>query len=143
MKNSKGFLFGGFISFSLLIAGCSESAGVESLSPDDMEAYLQDNEEAFILTTNTEDEEERQEIIEMVDENVENMPVKEINSRDERVTDNEQGLEDIGIAGPSVHESLSYYKNGELEERTSVSEVDYEDEEEKAAEIQNFDRTFE
>ncbi|QDI92015.1 hypothetical protein HUG15_02300 [Salicibibacter cibarius] len=143
MKNNKSFLFGGVISFSLLLTGCGESAGVESLSPQEMEEYLKENEEAFVLTTNTEDEEEYQDAVNIVGENIDNIPVKEINAKSDQMLDNDLLLEDIGIDGPSVLDSLSYFENGNLEERISVREANYDSEEELSLEIQNFDRSFE
>ncbi|MBB6449840.1 putative flavoprotein YhiN [Geomicrobium halophilum] len=127
----------------MLLTGCGESAGVESLEPQEMEEYLEENEEAFVLTTQTEDEEEHQEAVNIVDENIDNISVKEINAQSEQMLDNDLLLEDVGIDGPSVFNSLSYYENGDLEERISVSEVDYDSEDALASEIQNFDHSFE
>ncbi|CDQ20325.1 MULTISPECIES: hypothetical protein [Bacillaceae] len=125
---------------ALILVGCGAEGAtgqVESLSPDELKKYTEDNNQAFILLNNTEDEKERKDNINLVEEQIKSISVKEINAKSEEMLDNNLKPDDLGLKDIQF-ETLGYYEDGTLEKYVSLRDVDYSSEDEKQKAIEKF-----
>lgn len=114
---------------AIILVSCGEQGAtgqVESLPPDEMKETIANNDDVYVLVTDSSEEEERQEYIDLVEENIENDTVYEINAQNSEILENEMQLSEIGLEGAQLFQSLSYYKNGELQKRISLRTQKYE-----------------
>ncbi|UOR10280.1 hypothetical protein [Halobacillus amylolyticus] len=114
---------------AVILVGCGTQGAtgqVESLSPEDMKDKIQNSEEAYILVTDSSEEEEREKYINLVEDNIEEIDVQEINAQNPKILDGEIKLSEIGLEGSELFQSLSYYEDGKLQERISLREQKYE-----------------
>lgn len=126
--------------FAFIITGCGSqgtTGQVESLSPEEMKEYIQNNDTAYVLINSTEDEEERKANIKFVGENIDDINVKEINSQSPEMLDNNLELKDLGLKNIQF-ETLGLYENGILKQYVSLRSVDFPSEDEKEKAIQKF-----
>ncbi|MYL56613.1 hypothetical protein GLW20_03735 [Virgibacillus halodenitrificans] len=125
---------------ALILVGCGAEGAtgqVESLPPDELKKYTEDNNQAFILLNNTEDEKERKDNINLVEEKIKSISVKEINAKSEEMLDNNLKPDDLGLKNIQF-ETLGYYEDGALEKYVSLRDVDYSSEDEKQKAIEKF-----
>ncbi|MGI8314912.1 hypothetical protein [Halobacillus mangrovi] len=125
---------------AMILVGCGAEGAtgqVESLSPDELKKYTEDNKQTFILLNNTEDEKERKDNINLVEEKIKSINVKEINAKSEEMLDNNLKPDDLGLKDIQF-ETLGYYEDGTLKEYVSLRDVDYSSEDEKQKAIEKF-----
>ncbi|MFG6117200.1 hypothetical protein ACGTN9_18770 [Halobacillus sp. MO56] len=125
---------------AIILVGCGAEGAtgqVESLSPDELKKYIEDNNEAFVLLNNTEDEKERKDNINLVEQQIKSISVKEINAKSEEMLDNNLKPDDLGLKDIQF-ETLGYYEDGTLEKYVSLRGVDYSSEDEKQNAIEKF-----
>ncbi|MGR9047584.1 hypothetical protein ACQ4XT_02875 [Halobacillus faecis] len=125
----------------LILVGCGSQGAtgqVESLSPGDMKETLQDSDNVYILVTDASEEEKRDEYIKVVEENIEEINVKEINAQNHKILDGDMDLNDIGLEGSELFQSLSYYQDGKLQDRISLKTQKYKTLEDRDKAIQKF-----
>ncbi|UOQ95091.1 hypothetical protein MUO14_09245 [Halobacillus shinanisalinarum] len=122
---------------AFILAGCGATGQVESLSPEEMKEYMEQNDSAYILINSTEDQKERKENINLVKESIESINVKEINFLSEEMLNQDLNKEDVGLSN-IVLEALIYYKNGEINDYVSLSNSDYSSNEDKRENVQKF-----
>ena len=124
----------------LILVGCGSQGAtgqVESLSPEEMEKYIQNNETAYILINSTEDEEERKANNQLVEESIETIKVKEINAQSTKMLENDLELNDLGLKNIQFG-TLGVYENGSLTKYVSLRSVDHPSEDEKEKALQEF-----
>ncbi|SFF88779.1 hypothetical protein SAMN05216353_11248 [Halobacillus alkaliphilus] len=125
----------------LILVGCGSQGAtgqVESLSPEDMKETIQDSEKVYVLLTDASEEEKRDEYIEVVEENIEEINVKEMNAQNPKIVDGDMDLNEIGLEGSELFQSLSYYEDGQLQNRISLRTQKYKTLEDREQAIQNF-----
>jgi hypothetical protein len=130
-----------FAMIAIILVSCGEQGAtgqVESLSPDEMKETIANNDDVYVLVTDSSEEEERQEYIDLVEENIENDTVYEINAQNSEILENEMQLSEIGLEGAQLFQSLSYYKNGELQKRISLRTQKYESLDDRKKAISQF-----
>ncbi|MFC7061665.1 hypothetical protein [Halobacillus seohaensis] len=133
-----GGLAGLVMAFILVGCGTQGATGqVESLSPDEMKKYIGNNDSAYVLVNSTEDDAERKSNIKFVEENIESINVKEINSQSTKMLENDLKLKDLGLKDIQF-ETLGVYKHGTLTEYVSLRGVDHSSENEKEKALQEF-----
>lgn len=128
------------LSLAIMLVGCGDqgvNGQVESLSPDDMSSYIEDNDSAFILLNNTEDKKERTNNIELVEEKINSVSVKEINAKSEEMLENNLKPKDLGMKDIQF-ETLGFYEDGTLKKYVSLRSVDYPSDEQKEKAIKEF-----
>ncbi|ASF38180.1 hypothetical protein CEH05_03265 [Halobacillus halophilus] len=124
----------------LILVGCGSQGAtgqVESLSPEEMEKYIENNETAYILINSTEDEEERKANNQLVEESIETIKVKEINAQSTKMLENDLELNDLGLKNIQFG-TLGIYENGSLTKYVSLRSVDHPSEDEKEKALQEF-----
>ena len=124
----------------LILVGCGSQGAtgqVESLSPEEMEKYIENNETAYILINSTEDEEERKANNQLVEESIETIKVKEINAQSTKMLENDLELNDLGLKNIQFG-TLGVYENGSLTKYVSLRSVDHPSEDEKEKALQEF-----
>ncbi|RDY69098.1 hypothetical protein DXT76_16715 [Halobacillus trueperi] len=125
---------------AMILVGCGAEGAtgqVESLSPDELKKYTEGNNQAFILLNNTEDEKERKDNINLVEEKIKSISVKEINAKSEEMLDNNLKPNDLGLKDIQF-KTLGYYEDGTLEKYVSLRDVDYSSEDKKHKAIEKF-----
>ena len=125
----------------LILVGCGSQGAtgqVESLSPGEMKETLQDSDNVYILVTDASEEEKRDEYIKVVEENIEEINVKEINAQNQKILDGDMDLNEIGLEGSELFQSLSYYEGGQLQNRISLKTQKYQTLEGRDQAIQKF-----
>ncbi|AKG05339.1 hypothetical protein AAV35_011495 [Salimicrobium jeotgali] len=125
----------------LILVGCGAQGAtgqVESLSPGGMKETLQDSDNVYILVTDASEEEKRDEYIKVVEENIEEINVKEINAQNQKILDGDMDLNEIGLEGSELFQSLSYYEDGRLHDRISLKTQKYKTLEDRDKAIQKF-----
>ncbi|MCP3028787.1 hypothetical protein [Halobacillus sp. A5] len=131
--------FSGLI-LAIILVGCGAQGAtgqVESLSPEEMRSHIEENDTAFILLNNTEDKEDRAEKIELVEEKINSISVKEINAKSSAMLDNNLKPDDLGLKGIQF-ETLGFYEDGKLEDYVSLRSVDFPSEDSKEKALQEF-----
>ncbi|MCP3032602.1 hypothetical protein LF817_14850 [Halobacillus sp. A1] len=133
-----GGLAGLVIAFILVGCGAQGATGqVESLSPDEMRSHIEENDTAFILLNNTEDKEDRTENIELVEEKISSIDVKEINAKSSAMLDNNLKPDDLGLKDIQFG-TLGIYEDGKLKDYVSLRSVDFPSEDSKEKTLQEF-----
>ena len=125
----------------LILVGCGSQGAtgqVESLSPDDMKETIQDSDKVYVLVTDTSKEEKRDKYIKVVEDNIEEINVKEINAQNQKILDGDMELNEIGLEGSELFQSLSYYEDGQLQNRISLKTQKYKTLEDRDKAIQKF-----
>ncbi|WP_173915942.1 hypothetical protein [Halobacillus sp. Marseille-Q1614] len=131
--------FSGLI-LAIILVGCGAQGAtgeVESLSPDEMRSHIEENDTAFILLNNTEDKEDRTEKIELVEDKINSISVKEINAKSPEMLDNNLKPEDLGLKSIQF-ETLGFYEDGKLKDYVSLRSVDFPSEDSKEKALQEF-----
>ncbi|MFG6116929.1 hypothetical protein ACGTN9_17385 [Halobacillus sp. MO56] len=133
-----GGLAGLILAIGLVGCGAQGATGqVESLSPEEMKTFIENNDSAYILINSTENEEERKASINLVEKNIKNIKVKEINAQSPEMLENNLELKDLGLKDIQFG-TLGVYKNGTLTEYVSLRSVDHSSEDEKEKALQEF-----
>ncbi|SFK48477.1 hypothetical protein SAMN04487936_11527 [Halobacillus dabanensis] len=125
----------------LILVGCGSQGAtgqVESLSPGDMKEALQNSDKVYVLVTDASEEEKRDEYIKVVEENIEEINVKEINAQNQKILEGDMDLNEIGLEGSELFQSLSYYEDGQLQNRISLKTQKYQTLEGREQAIQKF-----
>ncbi len=122
---------------AFILVSCGATGQVESLSPEEMKEYIEENDTAYVLINSTEDEEEREANIQLVEENIESINVKEINSQSSKMIENDLKLKDLGLKNIQFG-TLGFYKGGTLKEYVSLRSADHPSEKDKEKALQKF-----
>ncbi|WP_079529931.1 MULTISPECIES: LptM family lipoprotein [Halobacillus] len=122
---------------AFILAGCGATGQVESLSPEEMKDYIKQNDTAYVLINSTEDEEERRANIELVEQHIESINVKEINSQSSKMIESNLKLKDLGLKNIQFG-TLGFYKEGTLKEYVSLRNADHPSEAEKEKALKKF-----
>lgn len=122
---------------AFFLAACGSDGQVESLSPEEMKKYVEENDTAYILLNNTEDKEEKSNNIELVEENIESISVKEINTKSSEMLDNNFRPKDLGLKNIQFG-TLGIYEDGVLKDYVSLRNADHSSKAKKEKALQQF-----